>query len=237
MLTPLDLQQKRFKGGIGYDKKDVNAFFDEVTKSYSELYKSNAELKEKVITLTDTVQHYKSTENQLNKKLLLADKNSEESISNAEKNAKAIELEANSRANDIVKEAKQQRERIEQEILDLTAKYAEYKANFNSLIRKLRRTLDDNDFDPNAASKVAEAGYNKKEEEDKNVFEFNIGAADNSSKGNGSIGSSNGQFGNSSSSGGSKLSMANKNSNSSNVYGSTLGGDGIDPFADIIFDD
>ena len=97
MLTPLDLQQKRFKGGIGYDKKDVNAFFDEVTKSYSELYKSNAELKEKVITLTDTVQHYKSTENQLNKKLLLADKNSEESISNAEKNAKAIELEANRR--------------------------------------------------------------------------------------------------------------------------------------------
>ncbi len=232
MLTPLDLQQKRFKGGIGYDKKDVQAFFDEVSRSYSELYKSNAELKEKVITLTDTVQHYKSTENQLNKKLLLADKNSEEFISNAEKNAKAIELEANSRAQDIVKEAKHEREKIENEILDLTAKYAEYKANFNSLIRKLRRTLDDNDFDPNAASKVAEAGYNKNEEEDKNVFEFNIGAADSSRDSISSSGS-----GSSTSNGGTKLSMANKNSNSSNVYGSTLGGDGIDPFADIIFDD
>lgn len=235
MLTPLDIQQKRFKGGIGYDKKDVTAFFDEVSRSYSELYKSNAELKEKVITLTDTVQHYKSTENQLNKKLLLADKNSEESISNAEKNAKAIELEANSRAQDIVKEAKQEREKIEQEILDLTAKYAEYKANFNSLIRKLRRTLDDNDFDPNAATKVAEAGYNKNEEDEKSsAFEFNIGAADNVSKDDSSFGSSQSSGG---SSGGSKLSMAHKNSNSSNVYGSTLGGDGIDPFADIIFDD
>ena len=235
MLTPLDIQQKRFKGGIGYDKKDVTAFFDEVSRSYSELYKSNAELKEKVITLTDTVQHYKSTENQLNKKLLLADKNSEEFISNAEKNAKAIELEANSRAQDIVKEAKHEKEKIQNEILDLTAKYAEYKANFNSLIRKLRRTLDDNDFDPNAANKVAEAGYNKNEEEDKNVFEFNIGAADSSSSDSGSFGS--GSSSSSGSSGGTKLSMANKNSNSSNVYGSTLGGDGIDPFADIIFDD
>ena len=235
MLTPLDIQQKKFKGGLGFDKKDVQSFFDEVSKSYGELYKSNAELKEKVITLTDKVQHYQATENELNKKLLLTDKNIEESKSNAEKNAKAIELEAMSRGNDIIKEAQAKKEKLEEEILDLTAKYAEYKANFNSLIRKLRRTLDDNDFDPNAANKVAEAGYNKNEEEDKNVFEFNIGAADNSSDsgsfGSGSSSSSSG------SSGGTKLSMANKNSNSSNVYGSTLGGDGIDPFADIIFDD
>ena len=75
MLTPLDIQQKKFKAGLGFDKKDVQAFFDEVSKSYGELYRSNAELKEKVITLTDTVQHYKATENELNKKLLLTDKN------------------------------------------------------------------------------------------------------------------------------------------------------------------
>ena len=78
MLTPLDIQQKRFKGGLGYDKKDVNAFFDEVSASYSELYRSNAELKEKVITLKDTVQHYKTTEDALEKNLLLSEKNVEE---------------------------------------------------------------------------------------------------------------------------------------------------------------
>ncbi len=236
MLTPLDIQQKRFKGGIGYNKDDVQAFFDEVSKSYSELYKSNAELKEKVITLTDTVQHYRSTENELNKKLLLADKNSEESKSNAEKNAKAIELEAQSRAEDIIKQAKLEREKLEAEQLELTAKYAEYKANFNSLIRKLRRTLDDNDFDPNAANTVAAAGYHKDEPKDTNPFEFNLGAADSSSE-KSSIGSGSSSGGSGGSSGGTKLSMANKHSNSSNVYGSTLGGDGIDPFADIIFED
>ena len=231
MLTPLDIQQKKFKGGLGYDKKDVQAFFDEVSKSYGELYKSNAELKEKVITLTDTVQHYKATENELNKKLLITDKNIEESKSNAEKNAKAIELEAMSRGNDIIKEAQAKKERLDEEILELTANYAEYKANFNSLIRKLRRTLDDNDFDPNAANTVAASGYHKNEENTETSF-FDISGAGGSDSSN-----SSGGFGSGSSSGGTKLSMANKQSNSSNVYGSTLGGDGIDPFSDITFMD
>ena len=234
MLTPLDIQQKKFKAGLGFDKKDVQAFFDEVSKSYGELYRSNAELKEKVITLTDTVQHYKSTENELNKKLLLTDKNIEESKTNAEKTAKAIENEAVSRGNEIIKEAKAEREKLEQEILELTAKYAEYKANFNSLIRKLRRTLDDNDFDPNAANTVAQAGYKREEEEDKNPFDFTSGRSDSNSSSSGS-GESSGSGG--LGGGGQKLSMANKRSNSSNVYGSTLGGDGIDPFADITFMD
>ena len=226
MLTPLDVQQKKFKPGLGYDKKDVQAFFDEVSKSYGELYRSNAELKEKVITLTDTVQHYKATENELNKKLLLTDKNIEESKTNAEKTAKAIENEAVSRGNEIIKEAKQEREKLEAEILDLTAMYAEYKANFNSLIRKLRRTLDDNDFDPNAANTVSRAGSKKEEEQEDRVFDFVTAEKVKESGSSTSL-----------STGGSKLSMANKNSNSSNVYGSTLGGDGIDPFADITFMD
>ena len=42
MLTPVDLQQKKFQHGMGYTKKDVDSFFDIVVMSYTELYKSNA---------------------------------------------------------------------------------------------------------------------------------------------------------------------------------------------------
>ena len=123
MLTPVDIQQKRFKTGIGFDKKDVSAFFDEVSRSYGELYKSNAELKEKVITLTDQVQHYKIKEEDLNKTLLRAEKNSQESVTNAEKKANAIEMEAKVRGNEIVKEAKQEKDFLlvflEKEILEM----------------------------------------------------------------------------------------------------------------------
>ena len=65
MLTPVDIQQKKFHVGLGYDKKDVNTFFDSVSENYESLYRSNAELKEKVSILNDTLQNYRSKESHL----------------------------------------------------------------------------------------------------------------------------------------------------------------------------
>ena len=50
MLTPVDLQQTKFKIGLGYDKNDVQSFFEEVSQSYVELYRANADLKDQLIT-------------------------------------------------------------------------------------------------------------------------------------------------------------------------------------------
>ena len=83
MLTPVDLQQKKFTHGMGYARKDVDAFFDIVVLSYTELYKSNADLTNQVKTLTDSLVHYRTTESKLQKSLMLAEKNAEESTKNA----------------------------------------------------------------------------------------------------------------------------------------------------------
>ncbi len=202
MLTPVDLQQKKFKIGIGYDKNDVQNFFEEVSSSYVELYRANADLKDQLITLTDTVQHYKAQEDNLQKSLLLAEKNSEESKSNAEKAAKTIEMEARNRAIDIVKDAKEELEVLKTEIAKLQSSYAEYKTKFAALLRKTMEELKKNDFDPNAAvRKPAES-------EQKNMMDDFTGL------GGGAGGSSRDE----------------RRSNSSNVYGTTLGGEGINPF-------
>ncbi len=214
MLTPVDIQQKRFKNGLGYDKKDVTSFFDEVSRSYGELYKSNAELKEKVITLTDQVQHYKVKEDELKKSVLRAEKNSQESVSNAVKTAKSIEIEANVRAEEIVKQAKYEKEKLETAISDLRRQYAEYKAKFSRLMREHMKYLDEHDFDVDAESFAARNPapvIEKKEDEP----QLKDGGSSSSSLGGG------------------KISLKNTHSNSANVYGSTLGGSGIDPFADL----
>ena len=91
MLTPVDLQQKKFQHGMGYTKKDVDSFFDIVVMSYTELYKSNAELTNQVKTLTDSLVHYRTTESKLQKSLMLAEKNAEEATKNA--NDKANDLQ------------------------------------------------------------------------------------------------------------------------------------------------
>lgn len=213
MLTPVDIQQKKFKTGIGLDKKDVITFFNEVSSSYSELYRSNAELKEKVITLTDTVQHYKTTEENLQKKLMLADKNSEEQMANAEKSAKAIELEAQNRAAEIVKDAKESLASMENQLESLKAEYSDYKAKVVELSGQMFQFLEVHDFDnsPLFGGFGYGGGYATSVSVNSTDSEYseNSQIHDNSADLNSSV--SNG-------------------SNSTNVYGTTLGGDGIDPF-------
>ena len=203
MLTPVDLQQKKFKIGLGYDKNDVQSFFEEVSQSYVELYRANADLKDQLITLTDTVQHYKAQEDNLQKSLLLAEKNSEESKSNAEKAARTIEMEARNRANEIVREAKEELEVLKTEMAKLQSSYAEYKTKFAALLRKTMEELKRNDFDPTA--KVTSTA----ESEPSRVMMMD------DFQGLG---------------GGGGSSRDERRSNSSNVYGSTLGGEGINPF-------
>lgn len=147
MLTPVDIQQKRFHVGLGYDKKDVNAFFEEVSKSYEELYRSNADLKDRVITLTEGLQNYKSKEAALEKSLMLAEKDSEDTKSRANKEAKSIKSEAKAQAQSILQDAETRLEEIKAEIALLETQYAVYKSNFCNLMKRQFEFLKEEDFD------------------------------------------------------------------------------------------
>ena len=150
MLTPVDIQQKKFNIGLGYDKKDVNTFFQSVSESYEQLYRLNAELKEKVETLTDGLQHYKSKEEALEKSLMRAEKDSEDTKSRANKEAKNIELEAKNKAKMIVGEAEERLEQIKLEMAELETRYAAYKSNFATMLKKQAEFLGEVDFDVDA---------------------------------------------------------------------------------------
>ncbi len=256
MLTPVDIQQKKFKAGLGYSKDDVSRFFEEVSKSYEELYRSNAELKEKVINLNDALQHYKITEEQLQKNLMLAEKNSQQSKNNAVKEAKTIEMEAKNRANEIVNQAYVDLEEMENKMKMLETRYAEYKSAFAALVRKQFDILDLGDIDPDAKidERFASGGNDGKKKSSgrrsspfeglgADAFEFKFEDDPQMRSGGGLGGGLGGGFGDSGLGGGFGDSGlgggfgdspfgSSKNSNSSNVYGSVLGGSGIDPFGD-----
>lgn len=134
MLTPVDLQQKKFSHGMGYAKKDVDAFFDKVVLSYTELYKSNADLTNQVKTLTDSLVHYRTTESKLQKSLMLAEKNAEESTKNATDKARLIENDAKIKANSIVQEAREELARIEDSIDGIKQQYKDYVCAFKELM-------------------------------------------------------------------------------------------------------
>ena len=148
MLTPVDIQQKKFRTGLGYEKKDVNAFFDIVADSYEKLYRSNAELKEKVLTLTDGLQNYKSKEAELEKSIMIAEKDSEDTKSKAQQEAKNIKLDAKNKAKNILADAQKELEEITQKISELETQYAAYKSNFVYFMKKQFELLGEEDFDP-----------------------------------------------------------------------------------------
>lgn len=179
MLTPVDIQQKKFHIGLGYDKKDVNTFFDEVAKNYEELYRSNADLKERINVLTDGLQNYKSKEDALEKSLMRAEKDSEDKKSRATREAKNIELDAKNKAKVIIGDAEERLTEIKEQMALLETQYAAYKANFCNLMKKQFEYLKEDDFD--ADSYIDEKALG--------VLIGGTVAASGSSSGDGSFGS------------------------------------------------
>lgn len=133
MLTPIELQAKVFKTGIGYDKKDVEAFIREVIKSYEHLYKENMELNEKLAVLSEGMQYYKNLEKTLQKTLVVAQKTAQDTENTAKNNALMIEKEAKAKARELVYDAKKELDRIQIETTNLIQQYEKYKAQYKQL--------------------------------------------------------------------------------------------------------
>ena len=49
MITPIEIQNKVFKsGGLGYDKKDVDSFLQEILENYEGLYREKMEMNDRI---------------------------------------------------------------------------------------------------------------------------------------------------------------------------------------------
>lgn len=152
MLTPVEMQGKSFKsGGLGYDKKDVEAFFRAVTKDYETLYRENMELKDKVAVLNEGIQYYKSIEKTIQKALVLAEKTAETTKEAANKEAKNIEKEAKVKANIMLADARNELESLHNKTIALTQQYEKYKLQFKNLAKAQIEMLETDAFSINVS--------------------------------------------------------------------------------------
>ena len=147
MITPIEIQNKTFKsGGLGYDKKDVDGFMQEVLDNYEELYREKMEMTDRINVLSEGLQYYKTIEKTLQKALVLAERTAEETKANAMRNASLIEQEATSKANAILEDAKRELEAIRKQTVELVRQYDVYKAKFKSLALAQTELLDSQSF-------------------------------------------------------------------------------------------
>jgi len=142
MLTPVDITNRVFKGGIGYDKKDVEAFMLELSTDYRELYSSNVELNDKIATLNESLQHYRSIEDSMQKALTLSEKTAEETVDAANDRARQISTEAEIKAETMLADAKAELQQTKDEIYRLQKQYELFKSQFTKLMDAHKKVMD-----------------------------------------------------------------------------------------------
>ena len=136
MLTPLDIENKRFGKQMmnGYNVDEVDDFLDELTLEYGKLYKENAELKNRREELDSDVGKYKDLETTLKNTLVMAQKTADEITDVAKKEAEQIIKDAEYSAKTSVEELNTQITLKQKEIDELKKQFDVYKAKMESLL-------------------------------------------------------------------------------------------------------
>lgn len=164
MLTPIELQGITFKSGMGYAKKSVDAFYEEILLEYEQIYKENIELKDKITVLSEGIQYYKTIEKTLQKALVLAEKTSHDTKQAAVLKASNIENEAYVKADLILADSKKELERLKAQIQALLQQFETYKIQFRQLTAAQTELLNNEMYQLHGSLPAYEAPKVKREE-------------------------------------------------------------------------
>lgn len=146
MITPIEIQSRSFKSGIGYDKKDVDNFLNTLRVDYENLYKEKMELNDKLNVLQEGINYYKTIEKTLQKALVLAEQTAEDTREAATQQARAIIAESKGKAQLIVADANNELQQLHRQTLQLIRQYDTYKLQFKHLAAAQCELLESDSF-------------------------------------------------------------------------------------------
>ncbi|GIQ67942.1 DivIVA domain-containing protein [Xylanibacillus composti] len=147
-LTPLDIHNKEFARGFrGYDEDEVNEFLDQVIKDFEVLIRDNNDLKEKVATLQEKLDHFSTIEDTLSKTIIVAQETADEVKNNAKKEAQLIIKEAEKNADRIINDALAKSRKIAMDMEELKKQASIYRTRFRSLLEAQIEMLKEDGWD------------------------------------------------------------------------------------------
>lgn len=146
MLTPLDVHSKQFTARFGrYSAAEVDDFLDLVGQSYDQLYRENAELKEKLRSLSEKPVEREPSDigETLKQTLLMAQKASEDARRNAEEKARLIVENAEREAAAVLDRAQEKVRSQEKRLEDLAAAQGTLRARMKAMLEAYLEMLED----------------------------------------------------------------------------------------------
>ena len=146
MLTPLDIENKRFSRTLkGYNVEEVDDFLDQLTADYERLYKENADLKNQIDENKKDLEHYRSVEHTLQNTLVMAQTTAEDIKANAQNHAEQIIRDAQSEARRATEEISKDEFEIRKRTEELKRQFGVYKAKMEALLISQLELLQDKD--------------------------------------------------------------------------------------------
>ena len=136
MLTPLDIENKRFSKQMmnGYSVEEVDEFLDEIGVDYAKKNKELLEVSKKVEELNKDLERYRSLEDTLQNTLVMAQSTAEEVKNVAKQQAEQLVAEAKSTAEKEANDLEQQIIYKKKALEDLQKQFDIYKAKMESLL-------------------------------------------------------------------------------------------------------
>ncbi len=148
MLTPLDIENKRFSKIIkGYNVDEVDDFLDQLTEDYEKLYRENADLRNQIEECKKDLEHYKTVEHTLQNTLVMAQSTADDIKSNAQNRADQIIRDAQSEARRATEEITKEEFEIRKRTEELKRQFGVYKAKMEALLISQLELLQDNKED------------------------------------------------------------------------------------------
>jgi cell division initiation protein len=143
-LTPMDINNKEFKKGLrGYNTNEVDEFLDEVVDNYEEMYKENANLKEKLANLNEKVDHYSKIETTIQNTLILAQNAAEQAKNSAQKQAELMIKNANEASQKLMDKAHNDIIHINDEYEKVKQEFIKFRVKYRNFMNTQLETFDD----------------------------------------------------------------------------------------------
>ena len=147
LLTPNDIENKVFKKSKmkGYDIDDVEDFLEQLLADYEALYKENAEIKDKLNAMQESISYYKSVEEGINKTIENAQSTADNMKEVAKREAETIKQEAEADARRHIEELNNEIRRKEELLEDKKKQMQIYRIRVSSMLEAQLKILNEDE--------------------------------------------------------------------------------------------
>ncbi len=142
-LTPLDIQQQRFRIGLrGYATREVEVFLEQAANAFEDLQRETHRLADENKKLQSDIEEYQRREGTFKRALLHSQRVLDQMQENARRQAEVIVAEAESKADKLLQHAQNRVAQLQDSIADLKRQRIQIEEEITFVIETHRRMLE-----------------------------------------------------------------------------------------------